>query len=733
MPDNTVQITLEAVDKTREAFDQVKKSSESTFSSIQRDWLKFAAAGATIYGLIKGIKDFVSEAADAEDITKRLSLTAERAGYSWKTWGELIETWADSTAKLTHTTDDLVSKSLTTMLQYTTNIIEAQKGVVLALNMSRQTGESYESTLRIVGMTMAGYPEVAGRWVAQLRNVNAALGQTASLDEKNIWGMKGLTKAFGETMQLDTFNEKLSDLNIQWTRTKKTLGDLLLPVLTEVLDRFNSIARAAREAGESTSEYRERVAAEWYGYPTETKAKTKAVFGAEEGLPELVTPEQKDPYTALKILADAAKLRAQINELSNKGMETEATINSLYDARKTAIIADANVTKDKNLALQLQTNEIERQNALLDLRVKLAFDAAAYEEKRQEKLDQEWTSIKQVTAEYANLTGDLGRMAAAEKDILNWELEQGKITQQVYDIKLRMLEVAQKQRTAEQLLGTSAYGAGSYLKYGYEVMPGSLGETTDYENTQKQIEAMIGLQKEFGALTGDIKLQVEALRAENEQWEIANAQWLNPELIAARRKLLEQQIAQLSPMIQAWQGFGQEIAGAFSSAAASVVTGQQNMSEALKKIWSDLATYVIEQATKMLMMEALFGNQKGTYVSGQGLFGMLGGALGGLFGAKEGGYLPGPFIPIQQFAGGGYVNRPTLGMVGEGGEGEYIIPESRMGGGGQVIINNVSYHITAADAKSFDDMIRRNGGSVLSVTNESLRGRGTLHRALRRY
>jgi len=37
-----------------------------------------------------------------------------------------------------------------------------------------------------------------------------------------------------------------------------------------------------------------------------------------------------------------------------------------------------------------------------------------------------------------------------------------------------------------------------------------------------------------------------------------------------------------------------------------------------------------------------------------------------------------PTITVPQFAEGGVVNRPTLAMVGEGGEREYIIPESKM-------------------------------------------------------
>lgn len=37
-----------------------------------------------------------------------------------------------------------------------------------------------------------------------------------------------------------------------------------------------------------------------------------------------------------------------------------------------------------------------------------------------------------------------------------------------------------------------------------------------------------------------------------------------------------------------------------------------------------------------------------------------------------------PLVSAPAFAEGGYVNRPTLGLIGEAGEGEYIIPESKM-------------------------------------------------------
>jgi SLT domain-containing protein len=49
----------------------------------------------------------------------------------------------------------------------------------------------------------------------------------------------------------------------------------------------------------------------------------------------------------------------------------------------------------------------------------------------------------------------------------------------------------------------------------------------------------------------------------------------------------------------------------------------------------------------------------------------------GFKGAKDGAYWSGGF---QAFADGGVVTRPTMGMVGEGGQPEYVIPASKMRG-----------------------------------------------------
>jgi hypothetical protein len=186
---------------------------------------------------------------------------------------------------------------------------------------------------------------------------------------------------------------------------------------------------------------------------------------------------------------------------------------------------------------------------------------------------------------------------------------------------------------------------------------------------------------------------------------------------------------QMQEQNKAFQNIGSDIANIWSSSFSQMRRSGESFSDWFKKLWLDMADYAIGQITKIAINYALFGNTKGTYNSGSGLFGLLGSLfnIGGgsaLTGtsspglsfllASEGGYFPGGFTPIKAFQGGGYVNRPTLGMVGEGGEGEYIIPESKMRRGDTYIINNYNQ---VTDPNTF---VRIYGSAVKKLSEQSV-------------
>jgi hypothetical protein len=129
------------------------------------------------------------------------------------------------------------------------------------------------------------------------------------------------------------------------------------------------------------------------------------------------------------------------------------------------------------------------------------------------------------------------------------------------------------------------------------------------------------------------------------------------------------------------------IEAAFSTLFTNILTFAKGPGEALLDFFRSVATSIIkivaDAAAKAIveaigvkkMIESLFS--EGGLFSGKGggggFIGLLLGALIPFLFAK-GGISPGPLTPIAAAANGLLVNRPTLAMVGEGGQQEAVIP-----------------------------------------------------------
>ena len=156
-------------------------------------------------------------------------------------------------------------------------------------------------------------------------------------------------------------------------------------------------------------------------------------------------------------------------------------------------------------------------------------------------------------------------------------------------------------------------------------------------------------------------------------------------------------------------GAANAIGDAFSKSFMSVIKGEVSARQALANFFSSVANHFADMAAKIIAeaikMQAIqFITQivsafVGAAVSGGGSAATpattlpgsasqvgsglnIGGVDQGIrsFGPNiavgaEGAYLPGGLKP---FADGGMVSQPTLGLVGEAGENEYIIPQSKM-------------------------------------------------------
>jgi hypothetical protein len=98
-----------------------------------------------------------------------------------------------------------------------------------------------------------------------------------------------------------------------------------------------------------------------------------------------------------------------------------------------------------------------------------------------------------------------------------------------------------------------------------------------------------------------------------------------------------------------WEQIRETIASGLTSAIEGLISGTKSLGESLAGIAKSIAS---------MYLKAAFMNM-----------------LPGLPGKAEGGYMANG---IKPFASGGMATRPTLGLVGEAGEDEYIIPASKM-------------------------------------------------------
>ena len=150
--------------------------------------------------------------------------------------------------------------------------------------------------------------------------------------------------------------------------------------------------------------------------------------------------------------------------------------------------------------------------------------------------------------------------------------------------------------------------------------------------------------------------------------------------------------------VQVSQGIGNAIGNSLVSGMQGLITGATSVKQVFADMLKGVADVLAKQATQMIATYIAIGIARA--FAGMGGGGgdakvppttvpggaTQGGSLGGFnFGgvdqginfttAAQGAYYPGGFKAFNQ---GGVVSQPTLGLVGEGGEPEYIIPQSKM-------------------------------------------------------
>jgi hypothetical protein len=190
------------------------------------------------------------------------------------------------------------------------------------------------------------------------------------------------------------------------------------------------------------------------------------------------------------------------------------------------------------------------------------------------------------------------------------------------------------------------------------------------EEIQGQIDKIKELKGELDKAEGDQKKSAEGEKTGKIQ------DYMNK---------LQEQLADTEGMVVSLaQTVEGEIGSAMSNAITGLIDGTMTAEQAFSQMFKNIGKAFIDMATQMiakaLILKALGILFPGS--SGAGGFGGFSGA--GPFSQAGGWNFEGPGMAgfganMSFMAEGGYVTGPTNALIGEGGEPEYVIPESKMG------------------------------------------------------
>ena len=186
------------------------------------------------------------------------------------------------------------------------------------------------------------------------------------------------------------------------------------------------------------------------------------------------------------------------------------------------------------------------------------------------------------------------------------------------------------------------------------------------------------LEEERKHLERSLEIGSKAAEQEREALEIYNEQ---KNVLGEKLKLnqddflgLVKKRDELKEQLEMWNQIKDTIAGGLTDAIMGLIDGTKTLSESLAGILKQIAQILINKALTSWIGGLNFGAAQGGVTTGS--VGDIVPAFGSNVAAQGAYWTNG----IKPFANGGLITRPTIGLVGEAGEDEYIIPSSKMQG-----------------------------------------------------
>ncbi len=690
-----------ATQKLREVQNQAQQT-ERAFGGITAATGKLAIA----FGAIQAAKFIFVKTAELESQTKSLEVltgSAEKAG-------QIIKELQQLGAVTPFTSTELIdsAKRLQAFGVEADKVVETTKRLA---DVSGATGAELQGLVTAYGQVQAK-GRLQGEELLQFQERGVALQE----ELRKMYGLSGeelqraLSKgrisaeavevaiirltdvggkyANGAIAQSDTLSGKWSTLVDGVEALAKTIGNTLKPALKEifnlaiaVVDQVNKALGGPeyKQANDQLFNTRARIkelkeeisAAEKAGVGLAAGMQVKGIDGQVLGGGQPVLPGMK--FELQQLEKQAASLEKRLKDLRIMSKAKQQTKPS---AIPDLLPEDAKQKKGRQLSVDdLLGGDIQRQLREAQARLQAATQANLNIAAQQPNAEQAQRIVKS-TSKLLNIKYQID---AIDKTITGREQVRAQIIanstdkayaalafdEQTSDLKSARVNL---EREIDQILLEQLGKAEAQYRQEQQAIKDALSGL-DMEVIKLQAKGDAG-EAAIKYLEIENQLKEKGVNLSNQDKEairlkIADIQKLTKEQEAANAKLqMEKDL---------YDSISSTIAGAFSGAIDAAVKGTESLGDALKGLAADVAATI----GKMLIMYGIaqaLGALGGS--DGVGVFSFLAKGFG-FKGAKDGAYWPGGF---QAFADGGMVTKPTMGLIGEGGEPEYVIPASKMRG-----------------------------------------------------
>jgi hypothetical protein len=373
------------------------------------------------------------------------------------------------------------------------------------------------------------------------------------------------------------------------------------------------------------------------------EAKRNAQIQAQRAIDRDISTNEQAILRSFQELGSVQRASLEITELEEKSF-----------SRRQTLVKDESKLRLETLDLQREQELVGKNEQEVRDRINEKFDLAVRLEKRRVELQLEQNR---------------------QAEILRQNREQ--------EIKdNRELVRLESERNAKLQIRSMDFGRK------FELAGAGLGFFGESENFQEETFARTAAQLEaYNEQIAKLQERIEGLKEQKVDPDVILGEQFKLDDLVAVRNAYEQ----LQPQIDAAavaqarfndaMGVAVPVTDSLFDNLMSVVEGTQTAREAFASFLRDVASLLRETAKQMIAQYIAIGIAKAFAF---GFAPSPAGSQGNPFGSDVvvegvgGSAVGGGRIPLGGYAQGGYISGPTRALVGEGGEPEYVIPESKM-------------------------------------------------------